>query len=307
MSINQQQHKPSLPVFSLIIPTYSRPQEIAECLQSLTALNYPRHDYEVIVVDDGSPMDLQPVVSPFVEQLNLRLIKQSNSGPAKARNAGAKVAKGQFLVFTDDDCQPEPNWLSAFATGFQSAPHSLLGGQTINKLSNNIFSEASQLLIDYLYDYYNVQRNSPLFFASNNIALPREVFEKIGGFNTDFPLAAGEDREFCDRTLQEGYSLKYVPEAKITHAHYLTLKKFWRQHFNYGRGAYFFHQIRAERLETKMKVEPLVFYVNLLTYPFKEKSLGEGVLIASLFWISQVANVMGFFKQKIKMTDSQAI
>lgn len=307
MSTNQQQHNLSQPFFSLIIPTYSRPQKIAECLQSLAALNYPRDDFEVIVVDDGSPMDLEPVVLPFVTQLNIRLIKQSNSGPAKARNAGADVATGQFLVFTDDDCQPHPNWLNAFASGFQATPDSLLGGHTINKLSSNLFSEASQLLIDYLYDYYNLQRKTPLFFASNNIALPREIFKKIGGFNTNFPLAAGEDREFCDRTLQEGYSLNYIPEAKIDHAHYLTLRKFWRQHFNYGRGAYFFHQIRAERLQTNIKVEPITFYYNLLTYPLKHKSLREGVLIASLFWLSQVANVMGFLKQKLKEMDSQPI
>lgn len=304
---NGHQQNLSKPLFSLIIPTYSRPKQIADCLQSLTALNYPRDDFEVIVVDDGSPMDLQPVVYHFIDKLNLRLIKQSNSGPAKARNTGAEVAKGRFLVFTDDDCQPHSNWLNAFASGFKTTPDSLLGGHTINKLSNNLYSEASQLLIDYLYQYYNLKTKTPLFFASNNIALPREMFQKIGGFNTNFPLAAGEDREFCDRWLHEGYFMQYIPEAEIDHAHYLTLRKFWRQHFNYGRGAYFFHQIRSQRLQTKMKVEPISFYLNLLTYPFWHKSLIQGTLIFSLFWLSQVANVTGFFQQKLTKIDSNLI
>ncbi|ELR97378.1 glycosyltransferase family 2 protein [Gloeocapsa sp. PCC 73106] len=289
----------SQPVFSVIIPTYSRPQQIKDCLESLTALNYPRDDFEVVVVDDGSPMDLQPIVNKFIDTLNLRLIKQSNSGPAKARNTGAQAARGEFLVFTDDDCQPHPNWLKAFASGFETAPNSILGGHTLNKLSDNIYSEASQLLIDYLYQYYNSLGQKPLFFASNNIALPKAVFEQMGRFNTNFPLAAAEDREFCDRALQGGYVLNYVPEAEIDHAHYLTLPKFWRQHFNYGRGAYVFHQIKAKRQQEKIKVEPISFYLNLLGYPLVRKSLTQGTLIAALFWLSQVANAAGFFKQKL--------
>ncbi|TVQ45340.1 MAG: glycosyltransferase [Gloeocapsa sp. DLM2.Bin57] len=302
--MNSEQLRCNQRIFSIIIPTYSRPQSIAACLQSLTGLNYPRDDFEVIVVDDGSPMDLEPVVNPYGDQLHLRLIKQANSGPAKARNAGAEVAKGCFLVFTDDDCEALPDWLNAFAAGFAGTPDSLLGGHTLNKLTDNLYSEASQLLIDYLYQYYNVETETPLFFASNNIALPREIFEKMGGFNINFPLAAGEDREFCDRALQLGYTLRYIPEAEIAHSHYLTLAKFWRQHFNYGRGAYFFHQNKAQGLDGKIKVEPLTFYVNLLTYPFGHKSWLPGTLIASLFWLSQVANVAGFFQQKLTRGES---
>lgn len=286
-------------VFSIIIPTYSRPQQIRDCLQSLTFLNYCRDDFEVIVVDDGSPMDIQPIVTSFVDKLNVQLIKQSNSGPAKARNTGAEAAVGRFLVFTDDDCQPHSDWLKAFYFGFQTAPDSMLGGHTINKLSDNIYAEASQLLIDYLYQYYSLDGQKHLFFTSNNIALPKELFKTIGCFSINFPLAAGEDREFCDRLIEAGYSLKYIPEAKINHVHYLTLPKFWQQHFNYGRGSYVFHQIQAQRQQHKINVEPLSFYLNLLRYPLMCKSFSQGIIILGLFWLSQIATVAGFVKQKL--------
>lgn len=94
------------PFFSIIIPTYNRPERLATCIQSLAHLDYSRDRFEVIVVDDGSPMPLEPVVAPFQNKFDVTLIKQPNAGPATARNTGAARASGQFLVFTDDDCMP---------------------------------------------------------------------------------------------------------------------------------------------------------------------------------------------------------
>lgn len=99
--------------FSLIIPTYARPKQLGNCLESLTQLIAPRSGFEIIIVDDGNPESLEPVVAPFREKLNLRLLRQENGGPAKARNTGAAAARGRHLAFTDDDCRPEPNWLCA--------------------------------------------------------------------------------------------------------------------------------------------------------------------------------------------------
>ncbi|ERT09924.1 glycosyltransferase like 2 family protein [Lyngbya aestuarii BL J] len=163
-----------------------------------------------------------------------------------------------------------------------------------------MYSTASQLLIDYLYEYYNADREQASFFASNNFALSTDSFHQVGRFDTTFPLAAGEDREFCDRWLYQGYSMAAVPDAEIYHAHNLTLKSFWRQHFNYGRGAFHFHQLRAKRGVGEIKVEPLSFYFKLLSYPFFQPGHHQPRLILSmLFFVSQVANVLGFFWERI--------
>ena len=132
------------PIFSIIIPTYNRPERLANCLAAIAQLDYPRDRFEVIVVDDGSDASLEPVVTPLQEQIDITLLRQKNAGPAAARNRGAAQARGQFLAFTDDDCQPTTNWLTQFAENFATAPQSLLGGKTINALVNNPYSTASQ-------------------------------------------------------------------------------------------------------------------------------------------------------------------
>lgn len=281
--------------FSIIIPTYNRPERLLYCLKSIAQLDYPLERFEVIVVDDGSEMPIEPVIASFHQHLNLSLRSQVNSGPANARNAGTTVAKGKFLVFTDDDCMPAPEWLKALEARFTQRPNCLVGGRTLNALPDNLYSTASQVLIDYLYEYYNPNRNRSSFFASNNLALPAESFHALGGFNTTFPLAAGEDREFCDRWLQHGYQMIYAPEVQVYHAHKLTLHAFWRQHYNYGRGAFCFHQVRARRNMEQLKVEPLSFYFNLLKYPFSQKMSQAAPAIVILFLLSQIANIAGFF------------
>ena len=285
----------SQPLLSIIIPTYNRPNSLAHCLQAFTQLNYPRDRFEVIVVDDGSEMSMQPIVDPFEDDLHLRLIQQVNSGPAAARNQGAAKARGQYLVFTDDDCCPGPDWLTALAQQFAVLPNALLGGQTLNELANNPFSVASQMLVDYLYRYYNAKPHKARFFTSNNMALPTHLFQALGGFDAAFPRAAGEDRDLCDRWLEQGYPMQYVPKARISHAHALNLGSFWRQHFNYGQGAFSFHQRRAQRGGMPIQVEPFAFYRQLLTYPLIFAPLKLGILISILLLISQVANIVGFF------------
>ncbi|WP_404788838.1 glycosyltransferase [Altericista sp. CCNU0014] len=284
---------------SIIIPTYNRPDRLRACLQGLSQLAYPHDYFEVIVVDDGSVMPLDQIVEPFQSVLRLSLLRQENAGPATARNTGAAMAKGQFLIFTDDDCVPTPNWLMALMNRFHTLPQNLIGGHVLNALPDNIYSTASQILIDYLYKYYNTNNEGMHFFASNNFALPTQIFEKLGGFDTTFPLAAGEDRELCDRWLHAGYNMTYAPEAQTYHAHTLTLRSFWKQHFNYGRGAFYFHRLRAQRHQDRIRVEPLSFYVRLLTYPFTQTfPLLTTAVLSLLLLISQVANTIGFFWQR---------
>lgn len=284
--------------FSIIIPTYNRPERLQQCLQSIARLDYPYDRFEVIVVDDGSRMPLEVITAKFEICLTIRLIRQSNAGPASARNTGAAAALGNYLVFTDDDCQPHPNWLKALAEVLKDFPNTLIGGYTINALPHNLYSTASQLLINYLYDYYNQKRGEATFFASNNFALPRQLYQQLGGFDTSFPLAAGEDREFCDRWRHQGFQMHYARDMQIQHAHTLKLTSFWRQHFNYGRGAFYFHKVRSQRQSQPIKVEPLTFYFRLLAYPFLRQQGWRSLNLSGLFFFSQLANVAGFFWEK---------
>ena len=292
------------PFFSIIVPTYNRPDRLENCLKAIAELDYPRDRFEVIVVDDGSKTPLNSVVLPFQNQIQIKLLRQENAGPAAARNRGATEARGEYLAFTDDDCQPTADWLTQFAASFANSPQAMLGGKTINALQSNPFSTASQKLIDYLYEYYNPAKGKSAFFASNNIAMPAENFKALNGFDVSFPLAAAEDRDFCDR-WDRAYPMVYVPEAQIEHYHKLSLKSFWRQHFGYGRGAFCFHQIRSQRAAKEIEVEPLSFYFDLLAYPFSQTDKQPKILISSLFLVSQVANVAGFFWERLQFSSAK--
>jgi len=285
------------PFFSIIIPTFNRPLPLTHCFQCLERLDYSRDRFEVIVVDDGSESPAETVVSSFCNQLNITLITQPHSGPAIARNKGAAHAKGEFLAFTDDDCTPAPEWLKTLALRFNGTPDNMIGGRTLNALLHNPYSTASDLLIRYLYAYYNANPDQARFFASNNLTLSKVGFHQIGGFDMVFPRAGAEDREFCERWLRHGFRMAYAPEALIYHAHRLTLHSFCRQQFNYGRGAFRFHQLRARRRLDHFRLEPFSFYMNMLRYPLSEIQGPKKYLFLALIFLSQGTNVAGFLRE----------
>jgi len=283
------------PFVSIIIPTRNRPERLQQCLAAITELDYARDKFEVIVVDDGSSTQLDPIVDLFSAKINLLLLKQEHAGPAGARNRGVKQAKGEFLVFTDDDCRPTPGWLATLTNSLSIKPDSMVGGEIINGLQKNFFSSASQVLVSFLYSYYNKNPDGAHFFTSNNIALSKKYFLGIGGFDHQWGRAAAEDREFCDRWLLNGYQMTYAPEAVIYHVHDMSLTGFWHQHFKYGRGAYYFHQARNRRYQDPVKIETLSFYLNLICYPFLRFKKIKAVFISGLIVLAQAANVVGFF------------
>jgi GT2 family glycosyltransferase len=286
---------------SIIIPTFNRPRQLETCLAALAESKYPRECFEVIVVDDGGMADLRPIITAHQESLQLSLTRQPRGGPAAARNAGAALAQGALLAFTDDDCLPDPSWIAVLARQMTDRPDHLVGGATVNLLSANPFSAASQHLISYLYEYSERQQSNPdwtRFFASNNMALPADGFARVGGFDAEFPLAAGEDRDFCDRWLAHGMPMAFAPDARVLHAHRLSFSSFWRQQWNYGRGAFHFSRSRARRGEPPVRRQPLSFYLNLVRYPFGHESWPRAVGLAGLLALSQGANALGYYYEK---------
>jgi GT2 family glycosyltransferase len=280
--------------FSIVIPTHNRLRQLARCLDALAHIQYPRELWHVIVVDDASRVSPRDIVDARSKQLNLQLLGQAHAGPAAARNRGVHHAHGEIVAFTDDDCMPAPDWLNCLATASEKNPDCIIGGRTLNGLPDNLCATASQMLISYLYNYYNPDPNCARFFTSNNFAIPREQFIRAGGFDATYPHAAAEDREFCDRWLFLGGRMVYAPHAIVYHAHNLSLREFWQQHSYYGRGAVRFRRARARRQQESVQVEPFRFYVNLLRYPFVTLRGARAWSVVGLLMIAQVANALGF-------------
>ncbi|MCQ8186317.1 glycosyltransferase family 2 protein [Parvularcula maris] len=275
------------PVFSIIVPTYNRPKQIADCIAHLRGLAGP--PFEIIVVDDGSP---EPVGGPIGSEspVPVRIIRQENQGPGAARNRGAKEAAGTFLAFTDDDCRPVSGWLEAFYRVLSERGDVLAGGPVINALTSNPYAAASQDIITFLYETDNTDT---AFFTSNNFACRKDVFESVGGFDESLRIAS-EDRDFCIRCRVAGIETVRVPEASIEHFHDLSLRSFWRQHFRYGIGArQLSDKLNAGQPGSGLSVRRPDFYARLLTHPLRsggKHRLGRSLLIA----LSHIAMAFGF-------------
>lgn len=275
--------------YSIVIPTLDRPQQLRACLEGVAAQELPAAEFETIVVDDGSRVPVTDALPDLVERVHVRVVRQPNAGPGAARNRAAAEARGELLVFLDDDCVPDPEWLATLGREAAAHPGAGIGGRTVNRLTGNAYSRASQTLIDYLYEYYNSGEAEYPMFTTNNLALPRGEFLRIGGFDTRFTRAGGEDRELCLRWVRSGGRFRYVPQAVVFHFHRLSLASFLKLHFTYGRGAAQFHRIRG----SPPVPEPLSFYRDLLLYPWRERLRGRAGT-SLLLALCQVANAAGY-------------
>lgn len=252
--------------FSVVVPTYNRPDQLASCLAALSRLLPPAGGFEIVVVNDGGAMPprIDLAACRGGAALNIRLIQQQKAGPAAARNAGAAAALGQCVAFTDDDCCPDPEWLVAMDSALILAPDALVGGRTVN-VERTIYAETSQTLVDFVGEYFHGGPGGR-FFASNNLAIAHDAFVAAGAFDTRFPFSAGEDREFCDRWSAQGRPSVARHDAVVCHAHALSALTFARQHFTYGRGA------RTFRMRRATSGRPVVidpgFYVRSVSHAF---------------------------------------
>ena len=279
-----------MPQLSVIIPTFKRPKQLEGCLEALSKSEAT--SFEVVVVDDGSPVPVESVARAFEDRLTLTYIRQENAGPAAARNRGAREASGEILVFTDDDCLPEPNWLDELAAVVNSGDKVLAGGRTDNLVEGNIYSDVSQDLVSFLYEHSDAHEGGVEFFTSNNMACRAEHYVELGGFDETFPLPAAEDRDFGLRWHAAGGELIYAPQAVIGHVHKLDLSSFVRMHSNYGRGARHLRAISTDRPEGPVRFKGPGFYMSMLGHPFRLKR-SKPFARAGLLALAQLATVRG--------------
>ena len=288
-----------MPTFSIIIPTYGRPDQLANCLDTLIEVDPPSDGIEVIVVDDGTPEPLEPLLEAWRDHLPLTVLRQDNSGPGPARNLGLQSARGRFIAFTDDDCLIDTDWLQALEAAFHQHPDALLGGRTTQK-PGDPYSETNQVIFDAVHSFYNESGKGATFFPSNNMALSADLLREVGGFKPEFFPRASEDRELCDRWRHLGRDLVYVPEAHLVHARPANLKRYWQQHFTYGRGAHHYHRLRAERGSGKMR-DDAVFHRRLPSMmwgPLKQQPWKRRVTTLALLGVWQLANAAGYFTER---------
>lgn len=196
----------SIPLFSVIIPTYHRNDLLAKCLDCLApnVQTLPVEQYEVIVTDDGSQTTAEEMICDRYPWA--KWVAGSCQGPAANRNNGARYAKGEWLVFTDDDCLPDPQWLEAYGKAVVTEPSCLVfEGRTYVDRPRRTLAEISPA------------NESGGYLWSCNFAIQRQLFESISGFDERFPYAAMEDVDLRRRLTKAGYKFSFIKTASVCH------------------------------------------------------------------------------------------
>lgn len=283
------------PSFSVVVPTKGRPGYLRNCLAALSRLEHPRDGFEVVVANNGGGRAVERVVGEFGTRFPLSLVTTEYPGPSGPRNAGAARARGRFIAFTDDDCEPEQGWLRALERALEANPGAAVGGRTLNGAGGRC-AAASQAAVDAVHAHFNSD-GAPRFFASNNLAFEAAGFHAVGGF--DEGLRYAEDRELCERWIRSGRRFAHAPDAVVRHMRELTPAEFWRQHFGYGRGAWSFHAARARRGWGRFAIEP-GFYAALAREVRRHREHRPSLALLAL--VSQIANAVGFAREALART-----
>jgi GT2 family glycosyltransferase len=200
-----------MPQVSVIIPTYNRANLIGETLDSVLAQTY--HNFEIIVVDDGSTDNTPAVISTGYKNL-VRYIRQENAGQAAARNAGIRAANGIYVAFLDDDDLWLPHKLAqqmALFEGNSAVRWVYCDAQVFDGTSGQALHNFSQINPPHTGQtaHYLLERN---FIASPTPIIRRDIFEKVGYFDESGLLRQREDWDMWLR-LAADYSVSYVSEV----------------------------------------------------------------------------------------------
>jgi glycosyltransferase involved in cell wall biosynthesis len=203
---------PGKPDVSVVIPTRDRLERLEAALAALRAQTLEPDRFEIVVVDDGSTDGTRELLERALDgEPRLRSVRLEGRGPAAARNAGWRAASAPFVAFTDDDCEPDPSWLETLLDARAANPDSILQGVT-----RPIPREAALLSRPFTRTR-QIEEPSP-WFATCNIAYPRELLERLDGFDELFPEALGEDTDLGWRALEQGARLEFAGRAVVHHA-----------------------------------------------------------------------------------------
>ncbi|MBN2482448.1 MAG: glycosyltransferase [Bacteroidales bacterium] len=221
--------------YSVVVPTFSRPDEVKELLDSLVGQDYK--EFEVIIAD-GSPDDtVKNVTVNYNRHLKLQHIHEKGMGISESRNLGVQHAKGDYVVFFDSDCVIPHGYFTTVNKHLSADPVDAYGGPD---KADETFSHKQKAISYAMTSFYStggirgrknhLGRYHPRSF---NMGIKRDVFNKVGGSSN---LKVSEDIDLSMRLHQEGYSIALIEEAFVFHKRRSTFYKFFRQVFSFGCG-----------------------------------------------------------------------
>jgi glycosyltransferase involved in cell wall biosynthesis len=200
------------PFFSVIIPAFNEEKTISHTLESVLRQNFPRRQYEIIVVNNNSTDKTAAIVKKFPA---VKLIHEPKQGYVYALKRGAKEARGEILVFTDADTIVPPDWLSQYQKAYQDPRVVVVGGAA------NFQPKFG--LIFLVQAFLNLFGFLTKVASGFNFSLRRDIYEKIGGLNPQINFHA--DTDLILRAKKEGKAIFLLKNRVITSSrHYRGLK-----------------------------------------------------------------------------------
>ena len=263
-------------LFSIIIPTYNRADELLELFASFETLNFPTERFEVVVADDGST-DSTPQLIKETQQKNkfsLRYFTQQKKGPGAARNLGMEKAAGDFFIFIDSDVLLPEDWLLHIAQDLEREQADSFGGpDTFLKNFPPLLKAINYSMTSFITTGglrgKKGKKLAKYYPRSFNMGLSRALWEKIGGFH---PRFYGEDIEFSHRIINSGAKVIFIEQAFLYHKRRTNLKKFYSQVYKMGSARIFLYKIDKAMLEPLHTIPAVATFAALL------------VLLGALFW-----------------------
>jgi GT2 family glycosyltransferase len=225
------------PKYALISPTFKRPDEVTEFLQSLTALDYPQIGFEIIL-GDGTPGDaLRPELAPYLDQLPLQIYYEEFLPVSDARNRAASLAKAQYFIFLDSDCIIPPGYLRAIDAFLDAHPDTtLFGGPDAASADFTDLQKAINFSMTSFLTTGGIRGGKSTLTSYQprgfNMGMSAELFRAVGGYDENF--VCGEDVELSLRLQKAGATSRFIAEAHVFHKRRATLKQFRRQVFRFG-------------------------------------------------------------------------
>lgn len=197
---------------SVVVPTYKRPDLLRKCINALLNQYFDRHEFEIIIVTDGPDPIAANVLDNICSVHESFLIRRrelpQKAGPAAARNAGWQAANGRLIVFTDDDCLPQRDWLQAYWQAY-------LQMQQIH------IAFTGKLIVpcpDPPTDYEkNIMQLEQADFITANCACTKLALQRVRGFDEDFTMAWREDSELHFTLMEAHIPIVRVKEAVVIH------------------------------------------------------------------------------------------
>ncbi len=270
----------SQPTYSVIVPVYNRPQEVAELLESLTRQTI--QDFEVVLVEDGSTVRSEHVFEQYSGKLSIRYFFKPNTGPGPSRNFGFENARGKYFVVFDSDCILPPHYFEAVESFLEKEKTDAWGGPDRGMKDFTPLQQAMAFTMSSTLTTGGIRGGNQKAFQprSFNMGMSREVFEATKGFHFD---RFAEDIELSIRIRKQGFKTSLIQDAFVYHKRRTSLVQFFRQVSNFGKGRIWV----GRKHPGEVKIThwfPAFFLLGLVTIPILWFSIFSGAYLVSLLY-----------------------